>query len=146
MYVGNFNYSLSDIVDAASFVEACKQNKEVVTDVSKLAAKGFARETAVITRLGTKSFMKYGASQSLKTALNIANPAGMVADVAQFGLEMTGHKEIGKNVGLWGNIGTGVMAGGVVGGPVGVPIGALVGLGTWLVGEAAGQAVEEKLS
>ena len=129
-------------------VELCKQNKELITYLSKLAAKSVVRECAVT--LGTKYVIKYGAgkvaSQSVKTALKLTNPAGMVADAAQLGLEITGHKEISKKVGLWGNIGTGAVAGGVIGGPVGAPIGALVGLGTWLIGEAVGQAVEERLS
>ena len=94
--------------------------------------------------------MKFGAgkaaSQSVKMVLKFTNPAGMVADAAQAGLEVTGHREIGRKVGMWGNIGTGAVAGTAVGGPVGAPIGALVGLGTWLIGEAAGQAIEEMLS
>ena len=70
----------------------------------------------------------------------------MVADVAQAGLEVTGHGEIGRKVGMWGNIGTGAVAGATIGGPVGAPVGALVGLGTWVIGEAVGLAVEEMLS
>ena len=47
---------------------------------------------------------------------------------------------------MWGNIGTGAVGGAAIGGPVGAPIGALVGFGTWLIGEATGQAIEEMLS
>ena len=128
-------------------VEECKKIDALITQLSKMAAKAFAREGAT---LGTKCVMKYGAgkvaSQSVKTVLKFTNPAGMLADAAQVGLEVTGHKDIGKQVGLWGNIGTGAMAGTVVGGPVGAPIGALVGLGTWVIGEAVGLAVEKTLS
>ena len=70
----------------------------------------------------------------------------MVADLAQFGLEATGHKSIGKKVGLWGNIGTGAGTGAVIGGPLGATVGALVGLGTWIIGEGVGRAVEKTLS
>lgn len=82
----------------------------------------------------------------VKTVLKFTNPAGMIADAAQIGFEATGHKKVGESVGLLGNIGTGAVAFGVVGGPVGACIGAFVGLGTWVIGEAVGNAVEKTLS
>ena len=135
-------------------VELCKKNKALITQLSKLAVKGVARAGAVVTGTGLKVAMKFGAGgvtvaiskrlgvekivlQSVKMALNYTNPAGLVVDVAQVGLEVTGHREIGEQVGKWGNIGIGAVAGAALGGPVGAPIGALVGLGTWLIGEAA---------
>ena len=64
-----------------------------------------------------------------------------LADVAQFGLEATGHKEIGKKVGMWGNICIGAVNGAAVGGPVGASIGALTNLGTWWIGETVFEKV-----
>ena len=77
--------------------------------------------------------------------MKITNPAGYVADVAQAGLEVTGHEEMGKAVGLLGNIGTATVAGGVIGGPPGAILGACFGFGSWVIGEAVGRAVENKL-
>ena len=131
-------------------VKVCKENKELLTQLSKLAAKVVTRGHAISTATSTKFAMKFAAektaSQSAKTILKFTNPAGMVADVAQAGFEITGYKEIGRQVGLWGNFGAGLVAGVAVGGPVGAPIGALVGLGTWVIGEAVGETIEEILS
>ena len=124
-------------------VKLCKRHKILISHLGKLAVKG-------VVSTSTKVAMKFGAgkaaSQTVKTVLKFTTVTGMVADVAQAGLEATGHKQIGQNVGKWGNIGTGAMAGAAVAGPVGAPIGALAGFGTWLIGEAAGQAVEHMLS
>lgn len=131
-------------------IELCKQNNVLITHLSKLVAKGVARAGAIAVGSSTKVAVKFGAgkvaSQSVKTVLKFTNPAGMVVDVAQAGLEVTGHREIGKTVGMWGNIGTGAVAGAALGGPVGAPVGALVGFGTWVIGEAVGLAIEDSAS
>ena len=77
--------------------------------------------------------------------MKFTNPAGYAADIAQVGLEATGHKEAGQVVGLWGNIGTAAVAGGVIAGPPGAILGACLGCGTWIIGEAVGLTVENKL-
>ena len=77
--------------------------------------------------------------------MQFTNPAGYVADAAQVGLEVIGHKKMGEDVGLYGNIGTGAVAGAIVAGPLGAIVGACMGCGTWLIGEAVGRAVEKTL-
>ena len=131
-------------------VDICKKNKVLITHLSKLTVNAAARVGAIAVGTSTKVAMKFGAgkaaSQTAKTFLKFTNPAGMVVDVAQAGLEITGHREIGKKLGMWGNVGTGAVAGAAVGGPLGAPIGALVGFGTWMIGEAVGLAIEDTLS
>ena len=131
-------------------VDVCKQHKELMAHLTKLATKAVVREVA---NLGAKSIMKYGAkkvaSQSAKIAFKYSNPAGLAADIAQCGLEVVGYNKVGKKVGLWGNIATGAATGGMLTGPawpVGATLGALVGLGTWCIGEGVGHAVEKALS
>ena len=46
---------------------------------------------------------------------------------------------------MWGNIGTGAVIGFAASGPIGVPGGVLLGFGRWLVGEAVGGALDDKL-
>lgn len=116
----------------------------LLTHLSKLASVKIATGGGAITATSsTKVAMKSGlgkaASPSVKTVLKYATAAGMVADAAQFGLELTGHEEIGKTVGMWGSIGTGAVAGAATGGPVGASLGALGGFGTWVIGEVIGE-------
>ena len=129
-------------------VDICKSNEMLLTQLSKLSVNVGGRAGAIV--VGTWCTAKLGAkratSMTAKRLLKFANPAGMVADVAQAGLEYTGHEEVGKKVGMWGNIGAGAMGGTAIGGPVGAPIGALAGFGIWLIGEAVGRAVEDVLS
>ena len=129
-------------------VMACREHQPLITKLTKLAAKAAIREGAI--KLGTKAAVKYGtakvASQSAKTLLKYSNPAGIVADVAQIGCEAAGYKKVGRRVGVYGNIGAGALTGAAIAGPMGAPIGALLGLGTWLIGEGIGQAVEYSLS
>ena len=81
-------------------------------------------------------------STKVATALvKVANPVGIVADVAQAGLELTGNKEVGKAVGKYGNIASGAMMGAAVGGPVGAAVGALGGFAIWGIGEVVGGLV-----
>ena len=128
-------------------IKICKEHKNLLGRLSSLSMKAAVREGVVFS---TKTAIKYGtgkaASQSVKAVLRISNPAGFVADVAQLGCEATGNKEVGKKIGLWGNIATGAAAGGLVGGVVGAPVGALLGFASWAIGEAVGNAVESGLS
>ena len=67
-----------------------------------------------VTREGGKQVAKVTTKGVIKTA---ANPVGIASDIAQTGLEAVGYKELGKTVGVAGNIVSGAMVGGAVGGP-----------------------------
>ena len=75
---------------------------------------------------------------SSKALFKAANPVGVVADVAQAGLELVGQEEAGRAVGIGGNMVSGAMMGGAVGGPPGAAIGAGLGFALWATGEVAG--------
>ena len=67
---------------------------------------------------------------------------GIVADLAQAGLEVTGHKKAGKAIEVRGNVTFGAIAGGTVGGPPGAIIGGAVAAGgVWVFDEIASTAV-----
>lgn len=86
-----------------------------------------------------KQTLKKAVSTAGKQAIKIgANPVGIIADITQAGLEMSGYKEIGKAVGATGNMASTAMLGFVAGGPLGAAVGAIVGLGFWGVGELVG--------
>lgn len=128
-------------------VETCQENKELMKALTKTATKGTFRYFAF--DLGAKAVVKYGVkkvgSQSIKRALSIANPAGVIFDLGQAGVEYAGYEKQGKAIGKWGNVGTGAVTGFVVGGPLGAAVGALTGFGTWVVGEAFGRAIDETI-
>ena len=112
----------------------------------KLITKAVIREGVI--KLVSKIAMKAAAISS-EVTFTYSNPAGFVADCAQFGLETIGYQEIGKALGKWGNIGSALVTGVVYTGsawPVGASIGALVGLGTWIIGEGVGEGVVQALS
>ena len=88
-----------------------------------------------------KQVAQQGAKYSTKVVTAAVNPVGKVADLAQTGLEITGHKKAGQAVGVGGNMTIGAIAGGTVGGPPGALIGAAVASGVWVFGEVAGAAV-----
>ena len=105
---------------------------------AKLAAKKGAKE-------GTKQFLKQttkqAASQGSRTLLKAASPLGIAADLAQAGCEAAGYKNVGKSIGMTGNIAAGAMMGSV-GGPVGIAVGALGGFFLWGSGEVAGGLID----
>ena len=75
--------------------------------------------------------------------------AGLVADLIQSGLEVAGYRQVGKQVGLWGNIVTGAVTGYLLTGPnciVRIFIGALVGFILWIIGQLTGQIMNDILS
>ena len=135
--------SIKDVV-----VSFCRSNKKLISNATKVGIKIVLREAVV--RFGVSKAVKYGArkvsSQAAKRVVKVANPAAIVVDVAQFGLETAGYEKAGKTVGLMGNIGTGAVAGGVVAGPIGAAVGAAGGLVTWGIGEAAGSAINYFMS
>ena len=132
-------------------VELCKENKELMTHLGKISLKSVTRACAITvgssTKVAMKQWMKYGVKKVALQAIKVIfNPAGIAVDVAQAGLEFIGYEKIGRQVGMWGNIGTGAVTGVAIAGPVGAPIGALVGFGTWAIGEVFGEAIEDMLS
>jgi len=129
-------------------VEVCKEDKKIIKALSEVATKGVVRHAAICT--GARVALQFGVSkvgsQTIKSATEIANPLGLVADGTQCVLEYCGYKEEGKAIGKFGNIGTGALAGFMIGGPVGIGIGALVGYGTWAIGEAVGRKINTALN
>ena len=105
--------------------------KEVVKQTTKQAAKQTAKQAT-----------KQGAKSVAKIVVKGATPWALAADVAQLGLEATGHDTAGKAVGASGNMIIAAMAAGAVAGPPGALIGGLVGGGIWAFGERIGDAAE----
>ena len=134
--------------------QASSQNRVLFGHLSKLSTKVLIREILLSLALDDEVVMKYvteeiGASEGVKIVLNYSILARLAPDLVQCGLEVAGYKEVGKKVGLWGNIITGVLGGAVATGsawPVGATVGALIGFGTWTFGEGFGQTMEEALS
>lgn len=146
-------------------VQICREDKELLEQLTKFAVKTTAREiiaktafktvlreaTKVGTKNAAKTAAKVGAKGVAKTAAKVgtksliktaANPVGIISDLAQGGLEYAGYKEKGKKVGKYGNIVSGAMIGGVAAGPPGAAVGALVGFGVWGAGEVVGGVVD----
>lgn len=151
-------------------VRACRDNRELIRHVStiatktvvrqlipaasKAAAKRVAQTTAKavtsevveqIAKEGAKQMLSQGAKQAAaqgaKNLVKMTNPMAIAADIAQAGLEVTGHKEAGKAVGASGNIAAGAILGSVAG-PPGAAVGALGGLAVWVLGEGVGYVIE----
>ena len=141
----------------------CRENKEVLKPLTLIATKAVVREAMAkaavkvcvrtvasdIAKEGTKEALKVGAKQAAKQGtkavatglVKAANPVGIVADIAQASLEHMGMEEVGKKVGMTGNIAAGAMLGSV-GGPPGAAVGALGGFLVWGVGEAVGRVID----
>ena len=120
---------------------ATRQVTKVATrQVTKVATRQVTKvATRQVTQVATKQVAKVATKGVIKTA---ANPVGIASDIAQTGLEAAGYKELGKTVGITGNIASGAMLGGAVGGPAGAAVGALLGFGVWGVGEVTGRLVD----
>ena len=146
----------------SSFISKFTADEEPILALSKVAVKQGAKEAVKysaketvrhgvkqVAKQGTKKVAQQAAKQGAKQGAKYAtkavtaaiNPFGIVPDLAQAGLEITGHKKAGKAVGGGGNMTIGAIAGGTVGGPPGAIIGAAVAGGVWLFGEAIGAAV-----
>ena len=133
--------------------------KTTVAAVRKTAAIAVQR-TGIngITRVATKKTVSAAVKQSVKVVgqesvklgskglLKAANPIGIAADCAQALLEVTGHKEAGKTVGVLGNMTSGAMIGGATFGPPGAVVGALGSLLLWVGGEVVGSGVEKTIN
>ena len=115
--------------------------KEAVREVVKKGAKEVVKQTTKqVTKQAAKQATKQGAKSVAKIVVKGATPWALAADVAQLGLEATGHDTAGKAVGASGNIILGAMAAGAIAGPPGAVIGGLVGGGVWAFGEKIGDA------
>ena len=134
-------------------IQRCRENKELLEQLTKFAVKTTAREIIAktvlktglreVAKVSTKSAVKTAAKVGTKSAIKVAaNPVGIVSDFAQGGLEYAGYKKAGKAVGKYGNIASGAMIGGVAAGPPGAAVGALAGFGVWVAGEATGAVVD----
>ena len=115
--------------------------KGVVREVVKDGVKEVVKQTTKqATKQAAKQATKQGAKSVAKIVVKGATPWALAADVAQLGLEATGHETAGKAVGASGNIILGAMAAGAIAGPPGAVIGGLVGGGIWAFGEGVGNA------
>jgi len=129
-------------------VKFCKKNECLMTEITKLVVKAAPR--GVMITCGVKQAIRYGVTEAgqqvVQQTLKVANPVGIVADVAQAGMEFAGYEDAGKTVGMLGNIGTGAVTGAIIGGPVGFTVGALAGFLTWGAGEVTAAAIHRALS
>lgn len=108
----------------------------------KIAGQGAKTVVKMAIKEGTKQVATQGVKGLAKAAIH---PLGILADLAQVGLEYYGNVETGKKVGAGGNIAAGVLMGATVGGPVGAAVGALAGYLMWSVGESIGDLIEKYL-
>lgn len=133
-------------------VKVCTKNQVLMKHLSKIAVKSAARWAAEFgtksaVRVAAKKGTKMVAAQGVKGLAKAAiHPVGIAADIAQAGLEATGHENAGKTVGVGGNITAGALMGFAVGGPAGAAIGSLGGFLIWGVGEVTGGLIDRALS
>lgn len=129
-------YALSEVAEKV----AAKVIKQSTSTAIEKATVGFTKKGATLvvqksTKLSAKGLMKVA-----------GNPFGIAADLAQAGLEISGHQKAGKTVGLLGNMASGAMIGGVTFGPPGAFVGAVGSLVLWGGGEVVGSGVERMIN
>lgn len=121
----------------------------VATKVATMAAKKFGnkaigvacKKAAVHGQASNhlaSHIAKMPAVTVAKRALQAGNIIGIVADVAQVGLELAGYEKAGKAVGLSGNVASGALTGFALAGPAGAAVGAVLGAGLWAGAEWIG--------
>ena len=124
-------------------IKFLEEKKDIITPLTSASVSMATKRVA--SRVGTKTVIRYGAkatSRGVKSLKAVGNPATLVVDVAQGGLEITGHQNAGMAVGFLGNFGTGAITGFMVGGPIGATIGAGVCVASWFTGEVVGSAAK----
>ena len=147
-------------------IEFCREHPEVLKCLSMMAIKatrgtvvtafvkaGVRQGAKQVAKQGAKQVAKQGAKEAAKQGaktvatglVKAVNPVGIGADLAQLGLEYVGMEEIGKKVGMAGNIAAGAMLGSV-GGPPGAVVGALGGFLMWGAGEVVGKTIDYAFS
>ena len=128
-------------------VKTCKENSELITTLTELAAKSGIRVAAEIAaKEAGRAFFKSATKNCMKNAIKVGlkttvNPVAIGSDIAQGFLQYAGYKEVGRKVGLLGNIGSCAAFGLVAGGPIGAAFGIVAGGGTWIAGELVGAVV-----
>ena len=112
-------------------------NQPLILALAIFVVKACARTTVEeLTKLGTCT--------AAKCVVKVAwNPHAIASDFIQATLEYFGQRELGKQVGAVGNIGTSAVLGAMVGGPPGAAIGAITGGMLWLTGEVAGNHMKK---
>lgn len=119
-----------------------QSSKQVITQSSKrVVAQGGKR----LASEGTKQVVTQGLKQGMKSAATAATGVGLVADLAQAGLEYYGYKKEGKAVGATGNMASGALLGAAIGGPPGAVIGAFGGFLIWGTGEVIGKVIDNSI-
>ena len=135
---------------AASKVASKAAANVLAKEMSQQAVKQSTKASVTLTLtwspkvsigLAAKKTSKMAVGQIGKSAFKYATPLGVGADLAQAGLEWAGHKEVGKAVGISGNIAAGALMGASFG-PPGAALGALGGFAIWGAGEVIGGLVD----
>ncbi|XP_019860753.1 PREDICTED: uncharacterized protein LOC109589072 isoform X1 [Amphimedon queenslandica] len=136
------------VAKAAASRGAKRATKHVVTQGTKrLVTQGSKKVVAQggkrLASQGTKQVVTQGVKQGIKSAATAATGVGLVADLAQAGLEYYGYEKEGKAVGATGNLASGALFGAAIAGPPGAAIGALGGFMIWGTGEFVGKFIEK---
>ena len=131
------------------FVKEFKENKEVMKVIMSICTKAVARDV-MLKRAVTYGVTKGLAEVGLK-ACTAVNGAGLVFDGVEAVLESSGHEQLGKRVGLFGNVATGACAGLLIGGtaaaaPVALPLGMAAGFAVWVAGRSVTKGLDKILS
>ena len=132
-------------------VKTCREDRELISSLTKLAAKTGVRVVAeVVAKETGRAVIRNVTSRSARSVVKVVlktavNPVAIFSDIAQGFLQYFGYVKFGRSVGLLGNIGPAAVTGFVAGGPLGAAIGIVVGGGIWLTGEFAGAAVDHMI-
>lgn len=122
------------------FATWCKTGDARSAQVEALGSAVAAAGTKMVLKAGVKAAAKSGSKLAVKSVARVANPALLVADVAQAGVELAALNVAGASPKTAEKVGRVVGAGtsALIGTAVAGPVGAVVGLGFWCVGEFVG--------
>lgn len=119
-------------------IKTCCDNEPALRSMIQIRYQSWGDSGAVL-KASNKNSNK-AVTTTLKAVTVVATPIGVVADIAQAGLAVAGHKKVGKVVGASGNVTSGAAIDIVVGGPVGAGLGAVAGV--WFAGEVVGDVFD----